>query len=509
MKEFIKKPIDVNKVELRAITCMYVLSIFILVSQAMRGDKLSNISEYQYQFQQRHLAYSYFSNNFLPQIIKYTVFYCTYLLLSFYIVPSFTRKERVVQNCIYTVLLFSFVAVVISITDTWLKGYLFVDALSENKVYNQLFREGSLYSFWLLMIFALYSVMKYVAQYLLLYTDEVQGEHQQVTRDSISAFILWMIGFFLFLISHTSTDVLLVIGLVVPFGIGLYWYSFYTIIPRVKQKQRGFTFYLLEIIFVLLICILPFTLIILIFKNNDGATIGVNLFNIGFQLLVTAPIAWLVYKHRSEKTSEIKNLKKALGKSAASFDFLRSQINPHFLFNALNTLYGTALQENAERTSEGIQKLGDMMRFMLQENMQEKISINREIDYLNNYIDLQILRTKTSPEIIIERQIDSNVHDLQIAPMLLIPFIENAFKHGISLRQPSHIKITLQTKDNILLFDVHNSVHLKSENDPEKDKSGIGLENVKQRLNLLYPKNELIIRENSKDFFIHLTVNLN
>jgi LytS/YehU family sensor histidine kinase len=202
-------------------------------------------------------------------------------------------------------------------------------------------------------------------------------------------------------------------------------------------------------------------------------------------------------------------LQKELGQSNASFDFLRSQINPHFLFNALNTIYGTALQEKAERTSEGIEKLGDMMRFMLQENMQEKISLVRELDYLNNYIALQKLRTDINPGIRIETLIAPPLHTIEIAPMLIIPFVENAFKHGISFREPSHIKVNLEMKDNTLYFDVYNSRHPKPEIDPEKDHTGIGLENVKQRLNLLYlNKHELIIRETGKEFFVHLTIEL-
>lgn len=509
MKEFIRKSVDINKIEFWAATCMYVFSIFVLVSSATRDDFTSSWNPYNYEFEKRHLLQSYFGNYFFPQIIKYTFLYGSYLLLTFYIVPAFLRKENVVLNSIYTLALFATLGFAFGIADTWIQGYLFADFQSDDEVYNQLFKSSFVYAFWLLMMYSLYSVMKYTAHYLLLYTDKIQGEHQQVSRDCISAFILWMIGFFLMLISHAPMEVLVAVGVVIPYGLGLYWYSFYALIPKVKKNEKKFTAYLLEVVFILLICLLPFTLIILIFQNHADTAIGVNLFNIGFQLLVTAPISWAVYKSRYEKTSEIKHLKSALGKSTANFDFLRSQINPHFLFNALNTLYGTAIQEGADRTSEGIQKLGDMMRFMLQENMQDKISLNREIDYLNNYIDLQILRTKTSPEISIERQIDEQIHDLQIAPMLLIPFIENAFKHGISLREPSHIKITLQTKDQVLYFDVHNSIHIKPQSDPEKDKSGIGLQNVKQRLILLYPNHDLIIRENSKEFFIHLTINLN
>ncbi len=203
----------------------------------------------------------------------------------------------------------------------------------------------------------------------------------------------------------------------------------------------------------------------------------------------------------------MQNLQKELGQSTAKLDFLRSQINPHFLFNALNTLYGTAIQENAERTGEGIQQLGDMMRFMLYENMQKKISLEREIEYLENYIHLQRLRTDINPNIVIQAQIQQQFDYAQISPMLLIPFVENAFKHGISFREPSHIKIALERKGNTLYFDVYNSRHSKTENDPEKDISGIGLNNVKQRLQLLYPgKHELLIRENSKEFFVHLNV---
>jgi LytS/YehU family sensor histidine kinase len=150
-----------------------------------------------------------------------------------------------------------------------------------------------------------------------------------------------------------------------------------------------------------------------------------------------------------------------------------------------------------------------MMRFMLQENMQEKIPLAREIDYLNNYISLQKSRTDLSPNITIDTAIQEIVNGIQIAPMLLIPFVENAFKHGISFREPSHIKVTLEVKGHTLYFDVYNSRHIKAENDPEKEKSGIGLNNVKQRLQVLYRgKHELIIRETVKDFFVHLTIQL-
>ena len=149
------------------------------------------------------------------------------------------------------------------------------------------------------------------------------------------------------------------------------------------------------------------------------------------------------------------------------------------------------------------------MRFMLQENMQDKILLSRDVEYLKNYILLQKLRTSISDKVDIQDLIEDQDNNLQITPMLLIPFVENAFKHGISLISPSHIKISLQTKDDTLYFDVYNSIHIKPANDPEKGQSGIGLENVKQRLQLLYPgRHDLVIRENANDFFVHLTLQL-
>ncbi|WP_371415906.1 hypothetical protein [Pontibacter sp. SGAir0037] len=113
------------------------------------------------------------------------------------------------------------------------------------------------------------------------------------------------------------------------------------------------------------------------------------------------------------------------------------------------------------------------------------------------------------PDITIQTKIEDVLEEKFIAPMLLIPFVENAFKHGISLKGQSWIKITLYFAQDKLYYDIYNSTHQKQEHDPEKDKSGIGLENVKQRLALLYPqKHDLVIRETSEEFFVHLTLQL-
>ena len=215
----------------------------------------------------------------------------------------------------------------------------------------------------------------------------------------------------------------------------------------------------------------------------------------------------MVLSNQKEKILQLRVVEKELVQSKADIQFLRSQINPHFLFNVLNTLYGTALQENAERTAEGIQRLGDMMRFMLHENNLDFIEMNKEVEYLRNYIALQKLRTQSSPDIIIEDNINEQNCNYRIAPMLLIPLVENAFKHGISLKERSWIKISLECNEKEILFEVFNSMHEKTMNDTEKANTGIGFNNVMERLKLIYGgRFRISVNGDGKEFFVKLAI---
>lgn len=228
-----------------------------------------------------------------------------------------------------------------------------------------------------------------------------------------------------------------------------------------------------------------------------------------FNLLVIAPAAWFAYNQKKDKILQLRGIEAALTRSKADVQFLRSQINPHFLFNVLNTLYGTALQEGSERTAEGIQRLGDMMRFMLHDNNRDLIPMSREIDYLQNFIALQKLRIQSSPDITINDTINGDGCNSQIAPMLLIPFVENAFKHGISLREPSFINISLSCNAGQVFFKVRNSMHPKLDNDTEKERSGIGIVNVAERLKISYPgKHTIMFNGDGKEFVVELHIQL-
>ena len=151
--------------------------------------------------------------------------------------------------------------------------------------------------------------------------------------------------------------------------------------------------------------------------------------------------------------------------------------------------------------------LGDMMRFMLHENTQDFIPMNSEIEYLKNYIALQKLRTQTSPDLLIEDNITGLDCTHQIAPMLLIPFVENAFKHGISFTEKSWIKIELDCSPGHIIFEIANSVHPSIYDNPERENSGIGLKNVEQRLKILYKgKHEFMHGITGNEYIVKLKI---
>jgi hypothetical protein len=323
----------------------------------------------------------------------------------------------------------------------------------------------------------------------------------------IAALVAWAFGIPVAIVSEEENMIALWLTLP-PAAIFLYTYSFHSLIPRTIGKRRPFLAFLLRYTGLTILCSIAVSVLALAIAGDGDLGSIAGVINFFFNAVFAAPVTWLLFK-KSDVGRELSSLRTELGQSAANLDFLRSQINPHFMFNALNTLYGTAILEKAEKTGEGIQRLGDMMRFMLHENMQEKIPLTREVEYLKNYIALQRLRTDGSPAVRVEMSIDQEVYYGSIPPMLLIPFVENAFKHGISFREPSHIRITLEASENLLKFDVYNSKHARLGNDPERDNNGIGLVNVRQRLDLLYPKkHELTIRETATEFFVHLTLQL-
>ncbi len=177
--------------------------------------------------------------------------------------------------------------------------------------------------------------------------------------------------------------------------------------------------------------------------------------------------------------------------------YLKSQINPHFLYNTLNNLYSIALKHNDDETAVGITKLSHIMRFMLDEVDEKMILLDKEIGYLKSYIELQKLRFSEQDDVNITFDIEGNTSDIRIPPFIFIVFIENAFKYGINIREHSFINIKFVVTNDELKFNIRNSICYKN----KLPESGIGLSNIKERLELLYRDNHSLNISSDNDVF--------
>ncbi len=189
-------------------------------------------------------------------------------------------------------------------------------------------------------------------------------------------------------------------------------------------------------------------------------------------------------------------------KLTAELAFLKSQINPHFLFNSLNNIYSLAYQKS-EKTPEAILKLSEIMRYMLYESNEDKVDLIKEIQYLENYIELQKLRFKDKTSI--NFSINGNPDNQKIMSLVLISFVENAFKHGIATDEQNPITITMSIDRGKLYFKVAN----KKSKQNKDETGGIGLLNMKRRLDLLYKnKYRLQIEDGPAIYSCELYLNL-
>ena len=194
-------------------------------------------------------------------------------------------------------------------------------------------------------------------------------------------------------------------------------------------------------------------------------------------------------------------------KVSSELSLLKAQINPHFFFNTLNNIYALT-QVDANEAGKAIHQLSRMMRYLIYETQQGETMLSQEIAFVKDYISLMQLRLTNAVKLIID--IPAQMQDMPMAPMLLLPFVENAFKHGISATQQSHINIHILQRSSVLDITVKNSI-MKDNNISLDTNSGIGLLNTRRRLELLYPgKYTLEISEMNagNEYTVHLILDL-
>lgn len=254
-------------------------------------------------------------------------------------------------------------------------------------------------------------------------------------------------------------------------------------IPKYLNRRKSWAYFFILLIMLLL------TMVIMNMAfqiQNHAANISLRRFPIFFFfpfLLVWALSS--VYRLVSDKIKTDQLLKERENENLKTeLSFLRSQISPHFLFNVLNNMVAMA-RLKSDQLEPSLIKLSGLMRYMLYESDEQKATLAKEMEYLTSYIDLQRLRFGKSMKINVN--MNANGGYQLIEPMLLIPFIENAFKHGTGLIQDPEIDVCLEATAELLKFRVKNKYRDESE-ETKDNTSGIGLVNVRRRLNLLYGK---------------------
>ncbi|SFO25507.1 Histidine kinase [Chitinophaga sp. YR627] len=498
---------QLRKIELGVATAIFLLILFALLYKSVSYNVFELQHEYGYKFARYDQVFDYYKHYLLPLLAHITIVYLAFVGINSWIMPSFYEQGSWKIGTLLLIATCGAVFVVIMTASTWYNGYLFGVYSTRKGVHMHCAKSAFIITIFYVTLYALYYGAKR------LYFQQLHAKAVskpwfiQIRTEAIV--ILLLIVLFSLITPGNNITKFAVFSLIGFYYSVVYFVSQYRLLPHYHlHRDRRLLVRDPAFVYFMIFALSPVFLLIMIPHPPKDAILSCLALFAG-TIMVVLPLSYWIFYVRQSRSDTILGLRKALDQSETGLDFLRWQINPHFLFNALNTLYGTALTEKAPATSEGIQKLGDMMRFMLHDNMQERISLSKEIAYLENYIALQRLRTQGSSDIGIEVNIDDTHCDHEIAPMLLIPFLENAFKHGISSRNKSRITMSLSCTPEKIYFDVYNTVHASRASEIENDSMGIGLQNVRQRLALLYPrKHELSIRETTTEYFVHLTIQI-
>jgi len=294
--------------------------------------------------------------------------------------------------------------------------------------------------------------------------------------------------------SFSSIRILSIFITVFYIAVAVYINLFF-LIPRFLKRKKYISFGLLQLLNIIVFFLLNFfTSILLEYKVGVINALFFKLILIEFIyefVLISLFLSitsffkflrdWIDYQEDSIKFKETQRQK-----LEAELKLLRGQINPHFLFNTLNNLYALSL-DKSEKTPSMILHLSDLMRYMLYECRDNYVLIDKEIGFIKNYLELEKIRIGEKANI--EIKVKGNTSLQQITPLLFIPFIENAFKHGINKQlNDSFIRIIFDLeKQGVIKFTIENTKDNK-EQSVDKKYSGIGIENVKKRLSLLYPE---------------------
>ena len=278
--------------------------------------------------------------------------------------------------------------------------------------------------------------------------------------------------------------------------VGLFYLNAYFFVPKFFNTKKHLAYAsVLTVSLFVMIMLGWFNRIMILPKMPGNWNLHILLTVMIFIFISSASLTYQLIRDRN--AAERKQKEKENETLKTELSLLRSQVSPHFMFNVLNNMVALA-RKQSDQLEPSLIKLSSLMRYMLYEADEEKVSLEKEIDYLRSYIDLQ--QQRFGKQVVVDVIIHPADNQYEIEPMLLIPFVENAFKHGTGMIENARILIELKAEKGVLYFTVQNKFNAASEEVRDKT-SGIGLTNVKRRLKLLYGKKHDLHIEKSEDLF--------
>lgn len=347
----------------------------------------------------------------------------------------------------------------------------------------------------------------------------MKSEHQNKLKTILFHLFFWIAVwfFFVYFFSYNTSDTRYVpwfSSILLPLTMTVTYFIVYFLIPKYLLTKKYFLFALYSfytvvassyiivlIIYGCLIFLLSFNISIMPPMSRNFVFILIMVY------LVVGIISFVSLLQQNfntiSKNKELQNkiLEAQLQFKEQELHYLKMQIHPHFLFNTLNTIYGFALKQS-KQTPEIILMLSNLLDYILYQINKPKVGLKEEILHIREYIELEKIRFQDTLKVIFNS--DEINNEIQIAPMLLIPFVENAFKHGNLIDGFLNIEINISMLKNQLNFEIRNTV-LKSEE--KESKKGIGLENIKKRLDLNYSNNYQLTNEMKDNWYsVNLTI---
>lgn len=290
----------------------------------------------------------------------------------------------------------------------------------------------------------------------------------------------------------------------------LYYNTQYVLIPKFWRKRQPVRFILAFMVSLVISVLFMYAAILWILGSMfheafEGAVFPWLVFfgtsNI-FWVAIMLSIKGLIENYRGQRANERKEKERL----ESELQFLKAQVNPHFLFNTINSVY-VLIGQDPQKASETLIKLSDLLRAQLYDFGSERISIEQELSYLENYIELEKMRK--GKKLMFEFEKSADLKGFQIAPLLLIPFLENCFKHISSYPgQPNIIRVRLMKSEGYLTADFFNTRDEYTAHEVGKP-GGIGLKNVRRRLELLYPNaHSLVIHDKPDSYIVSLKLKI-